>query len=145
MRLIVLVATLLSLAFTRSGNLIGYVDLPQNNATMSASDPLASVVAGWEFDCTTGDIGAWSDVQITYYGLGARTGMTWTPTIDYNRTTRVNRPDVQVAFAPWCPVLPANGYNIFFTQPPPSGSWHVVVRWLHNYSVHYSQFEITIQ
>jgi hypothetical protein len=93
-----------------------YVDLPAPEVTVSASN---FVIAGWGFECFSGAVADRVDIFYQDYD-GYWVPLRQPPTaLNYGS---VDRPDVQMAFRPYCPNVPGmTGWHLFVTNPPPLG------------------------
>lgn len=91
-----------------------------------------SVVAGWAFECTTGeavnrveawyqtDAGPWVPAKILPNGQVSF--------VNEFMQVPIPRPDVAGVFAPWCPrVTPNAGFHYYFAEPLPVGPRYIYV------------------
>lgn len=107
--------------------LIGYLDLPAENAIVSRTKPMTA--AGWVFECKSGLQPLSQRVGAMAVAFTATGGSLFVPKT-FTLTPIVGRPDVQLAFGSLCPAVgPWTGYGVKVEDMPPAGAWTLIVSW----------------
>jgi len=119
----------------------GNIDIPAQNAVVSRA---GLYLAGWEFDCQTGQ---------QPYGVSAfyttDTGIVPVPVVV---KWRVYRPDVYQAFAGFsCDqngslyLSPFTGWHLYFPEPPPVGQRTLILQFSTSAGISYRQVSVDLR
>jgi hypothetical protein len=103
----------------------GYIDYPAAGATVKQKD---FFIAGWAFDCATGEHPPFAVPMLTNLDTGQR--ITYGGYEDYSQIDHLPRPDVYAVFKPICPkVHEYEGVHTVFRKLPPPGRYRVRITW----------------